>query len=71
MDCHMYFIPQPQSSYSGDPPNRTVLCSSIPNSTLVVTEDQGSDGVCVSQLTYTVIHEEYEWDLEHQSLTMS
>ena len=31
---HMYFLPQPPSSYSNHPPDDKVLCSSIPNSTL-------------------------------------
>ena len=44
------------------------MCSSIPDSTLVVNEDQAIDGVSVAQPTCLVIHEEYDWELEHQSL---
>ena len=59
MGCHMYFVPQPLSSYSDDPLHCIVLCSSIPNSTLVVNKDEVSDRVGVAQPTYSVIHEEY------------
>jgi len=38
------------------------------DSTLVVNEDQAIDGVGVAQPTCAVIHEEYEWELEHQHL---
>ena len=45
------------------------MCSSIPDSTLIVNEDQAIDGVGVAQPTCTVIHEEYDWELEHQHST--
>lgn len=41
----------------------TLLCSSIPDSTLVVNEHQATDGVGVAQPTRVVIHEEYDWEL--------
>jgi len=65
----MNFVPQPSSSYSDDPPNDIVLCSSIPDSTLVVNEDQATNGFGVAQPTCIVIHEEYDWELEHQHST--
>jgi len=64
----MYFVPEPPSSYSDDAPNCNVLCSSIPNSTPIVNEDQAINGVGVAQPTYTIIREDYDWELEHQSL---
>ena len=39
---------------------------SILDSSLVVNEDQTTDEVGVAQPTCTIIHEEYEWELEHQ-----
>ena len=30
-------------------------------------KDQAIDGVGVSQPTYDIIHEEYDWEIEHQS----
>ena len=68
MGFHMYFVPQPSSLYSDDPWDCIVLSSSILNSTPIVKEDQAIDGFGVAQPTYVVIHEEYEWELEHQSL---
>jgi len=62
----MHFVPQPPSSYSDDPPDDTVLCSSIPDSTVIVNEDQAINGVGVALPTCTIIHEEYDWELEHQ-----
>jgi len=56
---------QPSSLHSGVPPND--VCSSIPDSPLVLNEEQPTEGVSVSQLTCFVIHEEYEWELEHQN----
>lgn len=64
----MIFLPQPPSSCSADPLNCTVLCSSIMNSKFIVNEDQDIDRDCVAQLTFIFIHEEYDWELEHQSL---
>jgi len=58
--CHMHFVPQPLSSYSTNPPNNTVSCSSILDSTLVVNEEQATNEVGVAQPTCTIIHEEYD-----------
>ena len=58
LSCHMHFFSQPSSLYSANPPNDTVFFSSIPDSTLVVNEDQAIDGVGVSQPTCAIIHEE-------------
>ncbi len=65
--CHMYFVMQPPSSYSDDPLDDNVLCSSISDTTLVLKEDQATDGVGVTQPTHTFIHEECDWELEHQN----
>jgi len=48
------------------PPDGVVLCSSITDSSLVLNKEQPTDGVGVAQPTCVVIHEEYEWELEHQ-----
>lgn len=45
--CHMDLFPQPPSPHSIDPPDCTVLCSSIPNSSPTMNEDQVVDGVGV------------------------
>jgi len=50
----------------GVPSDDVVLCSSTLDSSLVMNEEQPIDGVGVAQLTCAVIHEEYEWELEHQ-----
>ena len=47
----MHFLSQPPYLYSDDPPDDTVLCSSILDSTLLVNEDQAIDGVGVAQPT--------------------
>lgn len=52
--------------HSGVPPDDVVLCSSIPDSSLVVNEEQPTDGVGVAQTTCAIIHEECEWDLEEK-----
>ena len=62
---HMYFVPQPSSSYFDHPLDDIVLCSSIPDSTLALNEDQSIDGVGVAQPTWFGIHEEYDEELEH------
>lgn len=62
--CHMHFVPQSSFSYSND----TILCFSIMDSTLVLNEYQAIDGVGTAQPTCTIIHEEYDRDLEHQHL---
>ena len=64
----MHSVPQPSSSHSAVPPGDTVLCSFILDCTLVVNEEQATDGVGVAQPTCVVIHEEYEWELEHEHL---
>ena len=66
MGCHMHLVPQPLSSCSIDPLDCTALCSSIPNRTPVVNEDQSINGVSVAKQTCFVIHEEYDWEHEHQ-----
>lgn len=68
MGCHMHVLPQPPSLRSDNPPDCTVLCSSIPGSTPILNEDQAIDGVGVTQPTCFVIHEKYEWGLEHQPM---
>ena len=49
---------KPASPRSIDPLDYTTLCYSVPNSTLVVNEDQVVDGVGVVQPTCTTIHDE-------------
>ena len=62
----MNFVPQPPSSHLNVPLDDIVLCSSIPDCTLVVNEDQAIDRVGVAQPTCIVIHEEYDQELEYQ-----
>jgi len=62
----MHYVPQPPSTYSDDPRDDIVLCFSISDSTLIVNEDQAIDKVGVAQPTCAAIHEEYDWELEHQ-----
>ena len=66
MGCHMHVLSQPSSSCFADPPDCTILCSSISNSTHVVNKDQAINGVGVSQLACVVIHEEYDGEPKHQ-----
>lgn len=54
---HMHYFIRPPSSHPGVPPNDVVLCSSIPDSSLVLNEEQPTDRVGVAQLICTVIHE--------------
>ena len=63
MNCFL----QPPSSHPGVPSNDVVLCSSIMDFLVVVNEEQPIDRVGVLQPTCTFIHEEYEWELEHQN----
>jgi len=56
--CHVDFFPQPLSPCSVDPPDCTVLCSSIPDSSPTVNKDQVFDRVGVMQPTYAIIHDE-------------
>ena len=60
---HMHSFLLLSSSHSGVPMEDVVLCSSIPDSSLVVNEEQPTDGVGVAQPTCIVIHEKYEWEL--------
>ena len=66
LSSHMHSFLRSPSSHSSVPLDDVVLCSSIPDSQLFVNEEQPSDGFGVAQPTCAVIHEEYEWDLEHQ-----
>lgn len=45
---HMHYFLQTLSSHSGVPPNDVVLCLSIPDSSLVVNEEQPIEGVGVA-----------------------
>lgn len=65
-NSHMHYFLRPPSSQSGVPPDDVVLCSFIPDSSLVVNEAQPTDRVGVTQPTCVVIYEEYEWEFEHQ-----
>lgn len=69
MGCHMCFIPKPMSLYSNDPLDCIILRSLILNSTLFVNEYQASDRVGVAQPNFVLIHDEYDWELEHQPST--
>ena len=69
MGCQMHVLPRPPSSCFANPPYYTILCSSIPDSTLVVSEDQAIDGVGVAQPTCVVIKKEYDCELENQPTT--
>jgi len=62
---HMNSFLRPPSLHSGVPPDDVVFCSSVLDSPLVVNEEQPTNGVGVAQPTCIVLHEEYEWELEH------
>jgi len=64
---HMHVLPQPPSWCSADPPNCIVLCSSIMDSTFIMNEDQVINRVGVAQPTCAIIHEEFDWEIEHQT----
>ena len=66
LSSHMHYFLRPSSSHSGVPLDDVVLCLSISGSPLVLNEEQPTNGVGVSQPKCTSIHEEYEWELEHQ-----
>lgn len=51
-----------------DPSDYTVLCSPIPDSTLVVHKDQVIDGIGVEKPTCTVIYDEYLWEYEEEPM---
>lgn len=55
---HVDSFPQPLSPRSVDPPDCTVLCSSIPDSSPIVNEDQVVDGFCFMKPTYAIIHDD-------------
>ena len=59
--CHMDLFPQPPSPCSVDPPDCTILFSSISDSSPIVNEDQVVDRVGVMQPTYAIIHDECVW----------
>lgn len=59
VSCHMDLFPQPPSLHSVDPPNFTVLCFPIPDSSPIVNEDQVINKVGVMQPTCTIIHDEF------------
>jgi len=61
----MHLLPQPSSSFSTNPPNCTILCSSVLESIPIVNVDQVST-VLVLHNQPAVIHNEYDWELEHQ-----
>jgi len=65
---HMHSCLRPPSLHVGVSLNDVVLCLSIPDSSLVANKEEPIDGVDVAQPTCTVIHEEYEWEHEHQHL---
>ena len=65
----MHFVSQPPSSHLALSPDDTILCSSIPRSSLIVNEEHAANKVGVAQPTCIVIHEEYEWELEHHHST--
>jgi len=65
----MHYVPQPPYLHSSIPFDDIILCSSILDSTLVVNKKQAIGGVGVAQPICIVIHEEYEWEFEHQHLT--
>lgn len=64
--CHEDSFPQPPSPCSIDPPDCTVLCSSILDSSLVVNEDQFVEGVGVMQPTCANIHDTYVWESKEE-----
>ena len=68
LSCHMHFVPQPLSSYLHGPTDDTILCSSIPDSTLVLNGDRSVNEVGVSQPTCDGIHEEHYGELNHPSV---
>ena len=65
-NCHVHSFLRPPSLHSGIPQNDVVLCSSILDSSLVVNDEQPTEGVGVAKPTCIVIHEEYEWEFGHQ-----
>ena len=66
LSSHMHPFLQTLSSHSSVPLDDVVLCSSILDSSLVVNKEQPTDGFNVAQPTCAIIHEEFEWELEHQ-----
>lgn len=64
--CHVDLFPQPPSSLSVDPMDCTVLFSPIPDSTLVVHEDQVVDRVGVVKPACVFIHDECVQEFEEE-----
>ena len=51
MGCHMHLLPHPPFSHFADPPDCIILCSSVPDSTPILNEDQAINRVGVAQPT--------------------
>lgn len=66
MYYNTHLVPQPSSPRFVDPPDYTILCSSVPDSTPIMNEDQAIDGVEVGKPTCVVIHEEYDRASENE-----
>lgn len=62
--CHVVSSSQSFSFVSFDPPDFGVLCSSNPDSTFGVHEDQVLDEFGAKQPTCAIIFNEYVWDFE-------
>ena len=66
MVCHTQLLPQPPSLCSVDPPDCTILCSSILDPAPVVKEYQAINEVDVAQPTCAIIYDEYDQGSESQ-----
>lgn len=66
--CHVDLSPQPPSPHSVDPPDCTILCSSVPDSTLVVIEDQVVDRVGFVKQIRTIINDECVWESKEEPM---
>jgi len=66
--CHVDLFPQPLSPHFVYPLDCTVLCSPVPDSTLVVHEDLVVDEVCVEHPTCAIIYDEYVWESEEEAV---
>lgn len=56
---YVKFFSQPSSSRSVDPLDYIVLCSFVPNSTIIIHEDQVVDRIGFEKPTCTIIYDEY------------
>lgn len=65
---YMDLFPQPPFLHSIDPLDCTILCSFVPDSTLVVKEDQVVDGFGIVQPTYTIICDDYVWESKEEPI---